>query len=78
MLGVFNYGQKDASDITLEIDLDSLGLVPELPWQEFVQTRDLWKVSEDQPDANLLFHDRKLRLKQLPSHGLQLIGIRKY
>ncbi len=77
MLGVFNYNRDQSKTVNLKIDLDKLGLVPELPWQQFVGVRNLWK-GDDGPDASLNFHGRTLQVKDLKPHRLRLIGIRRY
>ena len=78
LVGVFNYNGKQAKDVTLQIDLDKLNLVPQLPWQEFVGVRDLWKADEKAPPAVLDFDGRKLSVRNLAPHTLRLIGIRRY
>lgn len=78
VIGVFNYNRDRKKVVSLKLDLKALNLVPELPYQEFVQTKDLWKVNEEQPDSVLDFHKQELNLKNLPPHTLQLIGIRRY
>ena len=78
LLGVFNYSSDRAVDAVLEVDLDDLGLVPQLSWQEFVGVRTLWKSDDAAPDADLDFHNRTLSVKGLQPHTLRLIGIRRY
>ena len=43
LLGIFNYDRARKRDVSLEIDLEALGLVPELRWQEFIGVRDLFR-----------------------------------
>ena len=78
MLGIFNYSRDQAKTVSLKVDLDELGLVPELPWQEFVGVRTLWKADDKDPDATLNYHDRTLSVRSLRPHSLRLIGIRRY
>lgn len=89
MLGIYNYNRKTAKDVSLKVDLDALNLVPKLPWQEFVNVRNLW-VGDQMPkdgdpkkfelgtSATLDFNNRTLSLKKLPPHTLRLVGIRLY
>jgi len=78
LLGVFNYNRKQAKDVKLNIDLDKLGLVPQLHWQEFLGVRDLWKADEKLPNSQLDFYGRSLSIRGLQPHTIRLIGIRKY
>ncbi len=78
MLGVYNYNGEQAKDVTLKVDLDGLDLRPQLPWQEFIGVRDLWKADDTSPGAALDFHNAALSAKALQPHTLRLIGIRKY
>jgi len=77
VVGVFNYHRKQAKDVSLKIDLDALGLVPQLPWQEFIGVRDLY-TQEGAPACALDFYGRTLTLKALEPHSGRFIGIRKY
>ena len=78
MLGVFNYNRKQAKDVSLKIDLDGLGLLPQLKWQEFLGVRDLWKADDKLSNAQLNFDGRTLSIKGLQPHTIRLVGIRKY
>jgi len=78
MLGVYNYDRNQARDVTIKVDLKSLKLIPQRPWQEFVGVRDLWKYDDTAPDAALDFHQATLSLKAVQPHALRLIGIRRY
>ena len=75
--GVFNYDRKQATDAVSKIGLDTLGLVPQLPWQEFVGVRDLEK-GANEPASALDFHNRPLTVPALAPHTGRLIGIRRY
>jgi hypothetical protein len=59
--------------IALDIDLEKLGLVPQLPWQELVRVRDF-----EGGTSKLDFHGRKLDLGVVPSGKPRLVGVRKY
>lgn len=43
MLGVFNNNRKEKKNAVIHIDLDTLDLVPALPWQEFIRVTALDK-----------------------------------
>ena len=77
LLGVFNHDSRNARDVSVSVDLDKLGLVPELIWQEFIRTRDLYK-RPDTPRARLDFHGRTLNVKDLAPHEGRFVGIRRY
>ena len=77
LIGVFNHDSKNAKDVSVSVELDKLGLVPELIWQEFIRTRDRYK-RPDTPRANLDFHGRALNVKELAPHEGRFVGIRKY
>ncbi len=78
MLGVFNYDRKQSKDVTLQINLDALNLTPQLPWQEFLGVRDLWKADRMAPNATLDFANHTLTVRGLQPHTIRLIGIRRY
>jgi len=78
MLGVYNYNGEQAKDVTLKVDLDSLNLIPQLPWQEFIGVRDLWTADGAARPATFEFHNAALSLKTLQPHTLHLIGVRRY
>ena len=77
LIGVFNYNRKARKDVAVKIDLDTLGLTPKLPWQEFVGMRDLYKRADD-PASGFDYSSRTLTLKELKPHSARFIGIRKY
>jgi hypothetical protein len=72
LLAVANKGDKDAA-VTLEVDLDTLGLTPKLPWQEFIRVRDF-----NGGSSTLDFYARKLSLGNLKSGQVRLVGVRRY
>ena len=59
--------------VTLDIDLDKLGLAPKLPWQEFVGTRDFIG-----GPSRLDFHARKLELGTILPGDVRVLGVRRY
>ena len=86
LLGIFNYNRKRTRNVSLKVDLDQLGLVPELKWQEFIGVRDLFrrdatKVSDREAastKSGFDFYGRTLSIKKLPPHTVRLVGIRRY
>jgi len=77
LLAVFNNDGKQGRDAVLAIDLEKLGLVPKLPWQEFIRVADVDKV-EGEPAAQLDFYARTLKVPALAPHTGRLISIRKF
>jgi hypothetical protein len=77
LLAVINPGDQQR-DAALKLDLDRLGITPQLPWQEFVGVRDLWKADQNAPGASLDFFGRTLSVKSLQPHTLRLIAVRRY
>ena len=86
LLGIFNYDRAKAKAVSLKVDLDKLGLVPELKWQEFIGVRDLFrrdagKLTDREAaasSAKLDFYGRILSISKLPPHTMRLVGIRRY
>jgi len=77
LLAVFNYNGKQGKDFALKVDLDGLGLVPRLQWQEFIGVRDLDK-GDQEPASRLDFYGRTLTVPAMAPHTGRLIGIRLY
>jgi len=77
MLTVRN-DSDDTRDAVLQVDLDALGLAPQLPWQEFVRIRDLWSADKSAPASVLDFHGRTLTVGDLSPNEVRLVGIRRY
>jgi len=77
LLSVFNNDAKQRRDAAIRVDLDGLGLVPKLVWQEFIGVRDLEKPPAEPPSV-LDFHGRTLKVPALDPHTGRLIGIRLY
>ncbi|HUU58096.1 MAG TPA: hypothetical protein VMZ50_01020, partial [Phycisphaerae bacterium] len=74
LIAVFNRGEKGAKDAVLSVDLEKLGLEPELPWQEFLRVRDFGRA----PRSTLDFYGGKLTVPKLGSGQGRLIGVRRY
>lgn len=72
LFAVTNTSAK-AQSVTINVDLDKLGLVPQLPWQEFIRVRDF-----SGRKATLDFESRKLNLGNLKPGEVRLVGVRKY
>jgi hypothetical protein len=72
MLVVHNSDGEAARTAQLKVDLDALGLAPELEWQEVVGVRQLY--AEDQAPAP----EGMVTLKGIPPRGGRLVAIRKY
>jgi hypothetical protein len=58
----------------LRIDLERLGLVPKLPWQEFVRAT---AIDAEKPPV-LDYHKRTLSIENLPAKGARIVVVRKY
>ena len=78
LLAVQNTHREQAQDAAIELDLDALGLTPQLSWQEFVGVRDLWKTYDQAPPASLDYHNRTLAIEDMAPQAVRLIGIRRY
>lgn len=78
LLAVQNTHREQVQDATIELDLDALGLTPQLPWQEFVGVRDLWQTYDQAPPASLDYHNRTLAIEDMAPQAVRLIGIRRY
>jgi len=76
LLLVENAKGTKAKDVTLNIDLDALGLVPKLPWQEFIRVRTFGPPKT--PEAALDFYARKLTVPKLEPKAVRLVGVRRY
>lgn len=75
-LAVFNYDGEATKDVTLNVDLNALNLVPR-PWHEFIRVHQLVK-GEGEAAASLDFDARTLTVPALRPHTGRIIGIRKY
>jgi len=76
-LSVANTFDMPRKDVVLNVDLEKLNLLPELPWQEFIGVRDFVRGEKD-PPAKMDFYSRTLTLKTLQPNSGRLIGIRRY
>jgi hypothetical protein len=72
LFAVTNTGDKEVP-VTIDVDLDKLGLVPQLPWQEFIRVHDF-----DGGNASLDFYARKLSLGNIKPGATRLVGVRRY
>ena len=77
LLCVRNADRQIAKDAVIKVDLDRLGLVPSLRWQEFINVRDLNR-GEKADEAKLDFYGRTLSVKSMRPNSVRLICIRKY
>jgi len=75
LLAVSSAHEKGLRDVTVGIDLDALGLTPELPWQEFVRVRTF---GVGAAEAVLDFYGRKLTVPKLKPGDVRLVGVRRY
>ena len=78
LLAVQNNDREPAQDAAIELDLNALGLTPQLQWQEFVGVRDLWPSNDQAPPASLDYHNSTLVIAGLAPQAERLIGIRRY
>jgi hypothetical protein len=72
LLAATNTAAKAAA-VTVDIDLDTLKLTPQLPWQEFLRVRDF-----NGGRSSLDFAARKLALGTLKPGEVRLVGVRRY
>jgi hypothetical protein len=77
LLAVFNNSRTHTKNAALWVDLPTLKLLPELPWQEFLRVREFEK-DADEPSAYLDLPTRNLTVPALKPHTGRLIGIRRY
>ena len=78
LISIENSNSRIQQNIELYIDLDSLGLIPKLPWQEFIGIRDLWGSRENSQPATLNYHNRKIEINELYPNETRLIALRLY
>ncbi len=76
LIAIANPG-PEARDAVVQVNLDTLGLVPELQWQEFVQERDFGPVQKGK-EAKLDFHARSLSVPGIAPGTVRLVAIRRY
>jgi len=78
LLSVFNHSAKQGKTATLKVDLEKLGLLPELPWQEFVRARAIVETLPNNQQPGLDVPQRRLTVPALAPRTARLISIRKY
>ena len=72
LFAVTNTGDKEQT-VTIDVNLDKLGLTPRLPWQEFIRVNDF-----DGGKASLDFYGRKLALGKIKPGATRMVGVRRY
>lgn len=78
VIAVRNDGtDKKPVTAVLDVDLDKLNLLPKLPWQQFINVRDL-QAEDKAPASTLDFPSRKLTLPNLPAGAARIVGVRLY
>jgi hypothetical protein len=77
LLAVFNCDNKKGKEPVIKVDIEKLGLVPKLPWQEFLRVTDVDK-PEKEPPCQFDFYARTLKVPALAPHTGRLISIRRY
>jgi hypothetical protein len=77
LLAVYNADGAEVKNAVIKVDLDKLELMPKLPWQEFIGTRNL-QAEEKASDALLDVPARTLSIKTLPPKTGRLVAIRRY
>ncbi len=77
LLALKNAGAATA-DAVLTVDLDTLGLVPQLPWQEFIRVRDFAESAKPPPASVLDFYGRKLTIPKMAPAEVRWVALRRY
>ncbi|HRT93659.1 MAG TPA: hypothetical protein P5532_04515, partial [Planctomycetota bacterium] len=77
LLAIFNNHNKAGKDAAIKVDIEKLGLVPRLPWQEFIRVTDVDKGEGELP-CQFDFYARALKVPALAPHTGRLISIRRY
>jgi len=78
LLSVFNHDAKQGKTATLQVDMEKLGLLPKLPWQEFVRVKALAEEPPATPQPGFDFHERRLTVPALAPRTARLVSIRLY
>jgi hypothetical protein len=78
LLSVFNHDAEATKTVTLTVDLETLGLVPELPWQEFVRVKHVAEELPAHQQPVFDFPQRRLTVPALAPRTARLITIRRY
>jgi hypothetical protein len=77
ILMVFNYNGHEAKNAEFTVDLEKLGLMPKLQWQEFIGVRDLVK-DDKEPKTTFDFYTRTMKAPALAPHTGRVVGLRLY
>ena len=77
LLTVYNTDGAVVKDVSIKVDLATLGLTPRLPWQDFIGVRNL-HAEEKAPESILDFYGNTLSLKTIPPKAGRLVAIRRY
>ena len=78
LLSIENTDDTAARDAAIRLDLDALGLRPQLPWQEFVGVRDLNPTDGEEATASLDYHNGTLHVESIAPQSVRLVAIRLY
>ena len=78
LLSIENTDDTAARDAAIRLDLDALGLRPQLPWQEFIGVRDLNPTDGEEETASLDYHNRTLHVESIAPQSVRLVAIRLY
>ena len=78
LLSIENTDKTAPRDAAIRLDLDALGLRPQLPWQEFVGVRDLNPTDGEETSASLDYHNRTLHVESIAPQSVRLVAIRLY
>ena len=84
MIHMYNTDARQAKRVPITVDLTALGLMPELPWQQYVGTRvlhpkedeKLWVQQTNEPGHTVLVCNPQVML--LPPQAGRLVTVRRY
>jgi hypothetical protein len=84
MIHMYNPDEKQGRKVPLKVDLTALGLMPELPWQQYIGTRvlfpeekeKLWVHQKNEQDHTILICNPQVML--LPPKTGRLVAVRRY
>ena len=84
MIHMYNTDARHAKRVPITVDLTALGLMPELPWQQYVGTRvlypeedeKLWVQQTNEPGHTVLVCNPQVMLLR-PQAG-RLVTVRRY
>ena len=77
LLSIGGTDDTAARDAAIRLDLDALGLRPQLPWQEFIGVRDL-NPADGEENPSLDYHNRTLHVESIAPQSVRLVAIRLY